>query len=245
MLVSVFTSCWNQASYLPQAIESVLNQTYKDFEYLLFDDGSTDETWEIMESYRKKDSRIRTFQLPKQPNVGYVQNLSIRESKGDVWVWCPSDDLLLPSCIETKLAFLEEHPGTVIYSDYVGIDGKGRKLGRPHRLPQLSPEKLKAQFDSIQGLPFTGIMIPMEVFQKIGGFPEHLKYSEDFYWLLKALISDIPVRNVGEVLQKKRRHNRSLQVSNIKAILAQVPKLRQQVRKWHLERSEKTNANEK
>lgn len=241
MLVSVFTSCWNQARFLREAIESVLNQSYKNFEYLLFDDGSTDGSWEIMEEYRAKDSRVRTFRLPKQPNVGYVQNLSIKEATGAAWVWCPSDDILLPSCIETKLKFLEKHPGSVIYSDYVGINGKGHKLGRPHHLPQLTPEKLRRQFDTIGGLPFTGILIPMELFDEIGAFPEHLQYSEDFYWLLKALISGVPVRNVGQVLQKKRRHKSSLQVSNIKAILAQVPKLRQQVKEWHLKRLENSN----
>lgn len=230
---------------MKQAIESVLRQTYTNFEYLLYDDGSTDDTWDIIQYYASKDKRIRAWQLSKQPNVGYVQNHSIREAVGDAWVWCPSDDVLLPKCIEMKINFLKEYPGSVIYSDYLSMDANGRTKGRPHRLPKLTPKQLRNQFNTIKGLPFTGIMIPMEVFQSIGPFPEHLQYSEDFYWLLKAIITGVPVRNIGVILQKKRRHGSSLQVSNIQAILKQVPALRQQVREWYAQRSEENNASKK
>ena len=90
---TIFTSCYNQAAYLSEAIASVLNQTYTDFEYLLYDDGSTDNTWEIIQSYAAKDSRIKAVKLDKQKNVACVLNVSIRDMSTDFWLWCPSDDV--------------------------------------------------------------------------------------------------------------------------------------------------------
>ena len=171
-MLTIFTSCHNQAEFLPQAIESVLGQTYPDFEYLLYDDGSTDETWAVMEGYARRDRRIHAVRLEKANCLAEVLNRSIREAKGDVWTWCPADDVWMPTLLERKLDAARRFGNEcVLYADGRVIDAKGNVLGeRPG--PRVSPEEfLELPFQNDGPIGFTGIWIPMGIFDRIGPFP--------------------------------------------------------------------------
>ncbi len=225
-MITVFTSCYNQGEFLAIAIESVLTQTYKDFEYLLIDDGSTDNTWKIIQTYAAKDARIRPIKLPKQPNVGYVQNYSIREMKGDFWVWCPSDDILKPNCLERKLKKSEElNHSSILYAWGELINGAGKIL---HPItPKLSPKEFADIIFIKCPIGFTGIWIPKDIFQKVGLFPEHLNCCEDYYWLLKSVAHNIPYVGQHEVLYVKRIHPNRLgnrESSNVVSVATKIRK---------------------
>jgi len=197
-VITVFTSCWNQGEFLAEAIESVLNQTYQDFEYLIYDDGSTDGTKEIIERY--KDPRIRTYYLEKQDNVGCVINHSFRSMEGNFWVWCPADDVLYPELLQVKLeaSTVYTHEA-VIYSDWEAVT-----------LPHLSSDEFKEAMKTTCPIGMTGIWIPKNVLWTVGFFPEHLPCCEDFYWILKALKADIRFEHLQQKLYRKRKHgNRS------------------------------------
>ncbi len=204
-MITVFTSCYNQGQSLPEAIESVLNQTYSDFEYLIYDDGSNDNTWDIIQSYAKKDKRIRPFQIDKSINVGVVINKSIKQAKGNVWTWCPSDDIWLPNLLEVKNEEAQNYPDDIFYSDWMIIDEHGQYISQvsPKRF---SPQEFKDVVWQDSPIGFTGIWIPMKIFDITGTFPEHLSYSEDFYWMIKATIHDMNFRCVPQILYKKRTH---------------------------------------
>jgi glycosyltransferase involved in cell wall biosynthesis len=205
-MITVVTPCHNQSEYLKEAMDSVLAQTYVDFEYLLLDDGSTDCTWDLMQDYAKKDRRIRCIKLPKQPNVGPVLNRSIQEMQGDFWVWVPSDDRVMDSLLTRKMAVscsLEHR--VVLYNNWVVVDEKGRHA-RDVELPDRTPEEFAELVWSKSPIGFTGIWIPRWVFDKTGVFPSHLQYSEDFYWMVKACADGIPFRGVPEFLVAKRVH---------------------------------------
>ena len=204
-MLTIFTSCHNQAEFLPEAIESVLGQTVPDFEYLLYDDGSTDETWAVMEGYARRDRRIRAVHLEKARCLAEVLNRSIREAKADVWTWCPADDVWMPTLLEKKLEaagrFGDE---CVIYADGRVIDASGRVLGeRPG--PRVSPrEFLELPFQNDGPVGFTGIWIPMSVFDRVGPFSERWALSEDYAWLLRAVLEGVEFRGVPETLYLKR-----------------------------------------
>lgn len=227
-MITVFTSCYNQGDYLSEAIESVLNQTYSDFEYLIYDDGSTDNTWEIIQHYAQKDKRIRAFRIPKSPNVGVVINESIKQARGDVWTWCPSDDAWLPNLLEEKYKESQKYPDSVFYSDWMLIDGQGNYL-RNISPKRFTPEEFKEVVWHDSPIGFTGIWIPMKTFDKAGLFPVNLEYSEDFYWMIKATIHDIEFRYVPKVLYKKRTHINTITGRNRSKILDGVKRIREEL----------------
>ena len=110
-LVSVIMNCFNGEKYLREAIESILNQTYKDFEFLINDDGSTDQTLSIIQEYAKKDQRIVPL---TQENIGLTKSLNkcICMAQGKYVARMDADDVSLPHRFETQLPWLEEkgHP---------------------------------------------------------------------------------------------------------------------------------------
>ena len=212
-MITVFTSCWNQGEFLSEAIESVLRQTHLDFEYLIYDDGSTDDTREVMRRYC--DSRIKTFHLDKQANVGCVINKSIKAMSGDAWVWCPADDVLLPELLETKLAESEKHSHrAVLYSDWEIIDERRLLITQPVILPHVSPQEFRELMRTACPIGMTGIWIPKKVFDGVGPFPEHLDCSEDFYWAMKALDMGVEFHHIPKVLYRKRKHENSTTAKN-------------------------------
>lgn len=108
-MITVFTSSYNYGKHLRKAIESVLAQTYSDFEYHLIDYGSTDETWDIMNDY--KDDRIMRIKMGCQINKTFAMNRSIKLAKSGCWSWCPADDYWHPSLLQTKVEEAFTNPG--------------------------------------------------------------------------------------------------------------------------------------
>lgn len=230
-MITVVTPCYNQAEYLDEAIISVLSQTLKDFEYLLIDDGSTDDTWKIMQQWQTKDTRIRSIRLEKQPNVGVVLNRSIREANGDYWVWCPSDDRLCENLLERKQQFSQSHPKAVVYSDWEIIDSLG-KVHCSKRVGNLwTAEKFSELVWEDSPIGFTGIWVPIEVFDLVGNFPTHLNFSEDFEWMIRATMH-VEFIGMAEILYQKRKHSNRLTDRNGKLILEQVPRIRESLRTY-------------
>ena len=224
-MITVFTSCYNHAKFLPLAIDSVLAQSYEDFELLLINDGSTDESLEIMYGYAKKDNRIKVIDLIKQINKGPVINKSIEVMKGDYWTWCPADDIWVSTLLEKKLAFSKElSDRAVIYSDYYYMDDNGNKLGYS-KLKELTPETFSKEVWLSSPIGFTGIWIPKAVLEEIP-FPNHVKYSEDLYWMIKATIHGVPFHHLKEQLYYKRKHDGSMTSKNLQAILDDIPIIR-------------------
>src|SRR3989338_6677567 len=106
-LVSVIMATRNRAHSISKSIDSILNQTYKNIELIIVDDGSTDETQQVISSY--SDERIRYF---KEEKVGRsaCRNFGIRNSRGAYIGFCDDDDLFSPEKIEMQIIFLEKNP---------------------------------------------------------------------------------------------------------------------------------------
>ena len=125
--ISVVMSCYNADNYLRLAIDSILSQTYSDFEFIIWNDGSTDNT-EIVKSYT--DSRIRYF-YHTNTGLGQALSLACREARGKYIARMDADDIALPYRLATELAFLESHIDYVLVSSAINyIDDKGVYLGR-------------------------------------------------------------------------------------------------------------------
>jgi len=105
--VSVIIPTYNRADLLPRAIQSVINQTYKDWELLIVDDGSTDNTKEVVEKFVKKDPRIKYF-YKENGGQGSARNLGIKNSKGSYVICLDSDDILLKKMVSELLMLIEQ-----------------------------------------------------------------------------------------------------------------------------------------
>ena len=133
-LVSIITPSYNSSSFIAETIESILSQTYLNWELLITDDCSTDRSVEIIERYIQRDSRIKLFRLEKNCGAGVCRNRSISEAKGRFIAFCDSDDRWRPEKLEKQLAFMREKDCALSYTSY-------RLATRVARFPALLSEK--------------------------------------------------------------------------------------------------------
>jgi len=141
-LVSVVMPVYNAGPFLVEAIESILGQTYKNFEFIIVDDGSTDNSWEIIKNYAKKDKRIRAFQIPKNSGVSNAANLGTSKAKGWFIARMDADDVSLPYRLEKQVEFLKKNPQVVAVGGQCLVINKEGNLAGNKTFP-IEPEKLK------------------------------------------------------------------------------------------------------
>ena len=115
-LLSVVMAARNESKFIAAAIESIVSQTYSNWELIIIDDGSIDSTPAILESYSKHDSRIRWIRNPKSQGLAASLNRGIREARGAIIMRADADDLNMPSRFEEQMRYLSNHPEI----DFVG-----------------------------------------------------------------------------------------------------------------------------
>lgn len=203
--VSVITAAYNHVQFVRQAVESVLNQTYRDFEYIVVDDGSSDGTAEVLKSFGDRIHYIRK----ENKGVASARNHGIRKSSGDYIAILDSDDAWMPNKLERQMPTFEERPETaVVYSQACIIDAAGKRnsddlLGEP-----LNPE---TAFDDLlrhDPIPVLTAIVKRKCIDELGGFTEPLTAISD--WDLWVRISTRwPIAFIPEPLAFYRIHGRN------------------------------------
>ncbi len=127
-LVSVIMPTYNSEKFIAESIDSIINQSYSNFELLITDDNSNDKTVEIIKKFQEADSRIKLFILNKNSGAGVARNNSIKFSKGKYIAFCDSDDLWKEKKIEKQIDFMISNDLYFTYSSYEVIDEKNSKL---------------------------------------------------------------------------------------------------------------------
>jgi glycosyltransferase involved in cell wall biosynthesis len=118
MLVSIIMPSYNSAITIVESIESVLSQSYKNWELLITDDCSIDSTPDVVKEYQRKDSRIKFFSLEENGGAGRARNNSIKHAKGRFIAFLDSDDLWLPCKLRKQICFMLKHNYAFTYSAY-------------------------------------------------------------------------------------------------------------------------------
>ena len=126
-LVSIIMPSWNTAQFIAESIQSVINQTYKNWELLIVDDCSTDDTDNIVEPFLT-DARIKYFKNEKNSGAALTRNRAMREAKGEWIAFLDSDDLWMPEKLEKQIRFMNEHNYTLSFTEYEKIDEENRTL---------------------------------------------------------------------------------------------------------------------
>jgi glycosyltransferase involved in cell wall biosynthesis len=224
-LVSVITIFYNAEEFLSEAVESVLNQSYENWELLLVDDGSTDHSTVIAVEYAERYSeKIRYFQHQDHQNFGKSssRNLGIREAKGVYIVFLDADDILLPQKLEHQAAILDSHPeagmvyGTTQYwFSWTKWKGNQRrdslsKLGLPSN-SLIKPPALTSHYLRDAGIVpcLCSLMTRTRVIDEVGGFDESIQHLyEDQVFLFKICL-EYPVLVDERCGERYRQHPHS------------------------------------
>lgn len=128
-LVSIIMPSYNTAKYIAETVQSVLAQTYQNWELIIVDDCSTDDTDEVVKPFLS-DSRIRYLKNEKNSGAAVSRNRALREAKGKWIAFLDSDDLWMPEKLEKQIAFMKENGYHFSYTDYMEIDEASRPNGK-------------------------------------------------------------------------------------------------------------------
>ena len=135
-LVSIITPAYNAAGYVQTAISSVRDQTYQNWEMLIVDDCSSDNTVEIVEQAAAMDPRVRLIRQPKNGGPAAARNSALNAAKGRWIAFLDSDDLWLPQKLELQLAFQRTHGAKITFTAFSRITADGRTTGRLINIPE-------------------------------------------------------------------------------------------------------------
>ena len=211
-LVSVAMVTRNVERFLPEAIESILNQPLKDLEFVFVDFGSTDQTKSIISSYQSKDPRIKFHEIPSC-SLPEARNISCRLSTSQYVAIMDADDIALPDRLTCQIDFLDAHLEIGIVGAWTEvIDHEGKAL-YTERYPVSDSEIREALRSSC---PFNNpsVAIRRGIFEAVGGFRK-LPLNED-YDLFLRLAEHCGMANLPRVLMRYRTHPRQVTRKNVR-----------------------------
>ena len=208
-LVSVIMPVYNGADYIGQAIESVLTQDYSSFEIIVIDDGSTDDTREIVQGYH--DGRIR-YLHQQNKGVSHARNFGIRNAKGQFIMPLDADDMMAPAFISRHLAEFQKHPeADLVYSDVLLIDPAGHPI-TAMKMPEYQDRRRMIRDLFRAGHPVVPFRLGIRrsVFDKIGFYDETLLVGEDYDMMRRFVKAGLRAHHLGEPLHLRRMQPNSL-----------------------------------
>lgn len=199
--ISIVITNYNREHFLGEAIASVLRQTWRDFELLVWDDGSTDNSLAIAQKYAGQDRRVRVVAAPHQ-GVTAARRDAIAQTTGTYIGWVDSDDYLAPTALEKTVTILNRQPEVgFVYTDYLDVDDKSKviRYGRRSLIPY-SQERLLVDF-----MTFQFRLIRRSIYDLVDGFNGSPDYAED-YDLCLRLSEVTQVAHIQQPLYYYRHH---------------------------------------
>ena len=199
-LVTVFIPVYNCENYIKDCLDSILNQTYKNLEILLVDDGSTDRSVDIIKNY--SDPRIRLIENGENKGIPYTRNIGLMEAKGTYMAIMDSDDLSDPCRIEKEVLYLEKNPDIVAVSSYyIKFDGKKEKKVS---LPVTEPKEIQIFLLFFNPIANPASMVRMDTIRNynMSYNPEYFVSQDYDFWARLSTIGKLGI--IPEYLLKYR-----------------------------------------
>lgn len=208
-LVSIITSVYNCEKYLPDMVESVISQTYQNWEMIIIDDASTDNTWKILSQYN--DSRIKKIQNRENKGLTVNLNKALELATGKYVARIDGDDVAYPRRFEKQVLFMEENPDVVLAGCW--MRGFGNQNFFLQRMEGAEETRIDFLFD-------TPVFHPALIMRKAILDQYAIKYDENFkcaqdYNLEYRLSKYGQIRNIPEILMKYRYHDKQISVEKI------------------------------
>jgi len=206
-LVSIVLPSYNGEKYLRKSINSILAQTYDNWELILVDDYSEDNTWQIMQEYKNRNTgKIYSVRNRKNLRLPASLNLGFSKSKGDYLSWTSDDNLYRPNAIEEMVSFLESRPEVdFVYSDYSLIDENGQEI-QNITVPTID----ELLYRNVIGSCF---LYKRFVMEEVGLYSKEMFLAEDYdYWF--RINKDFSMSPLHKNLYQYRWHSQSLTIKH-------------------------------
>ena len=227
-LVSIIIPVYNSAQFLKQSLESVINQTYQNIEIICVNDGSTDDSLEILKQYSNKITII------SQENHGLASalNTGIKQMKGDWLKWFSPDDIMYSYTIKTLVDEAKNNPNTIFYSNWEIINENGKKLRefQESNYNDLSNFEYNIRLLDRQLINVNTTLIPSSLLEKcsIRNLDDPVAIDYDFF-LNAALLSNTTFHLIQKSLIKYRIHTKQLSHKNISKTLEYISQIKDEI----------------
>lgn len=220
-MVSVVIPVYNRETTIERAIRSVLEQTYSDFEIIVVDDGSEDNSSQVIRSLQQGNDKIRYY-YQKNSGPSAARNKGITEARGEYIAFLDSDDYWYPQKLAKQMALFETHPEVgIVYCWAEVINHRGKKWCKSPKYTGHVFEDLLAEGNFI---PTSGTLAKRQTLLEVGGFDEALKSTEDWdLWL--RITSNYEILCAKELLVRKHesrnglQHSHKVMFENVKKVL--------------------------
>jgi glycosyltransferase involved in cell wall biosynthesis len=206
---------YNAELFIAEAIESVLAQTWADFNLIVLDDGSRDRTREIAESYALRDSRVRV-ESHANMGPGPTLNRGLTLSASEWVVLMHADDVMMPNRLERQLAFVTEHPELAVASCWVKhIDQTGKVIAKDNNTRLVTPEAVQELYmaNEVIAISHSGTILRKSAVQAVGGYRAQFRVNEDADLWNRLLEHGYKLLVQPEFLLKYRIHGGSASIS--------------------------------
>ena len=206
-LISVVMSCYNRQNYVAQAIESILNQTYTNFEFIIIDDCSTDNTYKIIKKYVKRDKRIIALRNKVNKGIVYALNRGLKLAKGKYIARMDDDDISLPQRFEKQVRYMQTNPDVAVVGSKIETfpneGGDFTSFGGKDLLQALIPLACPICHPSV--------LISKDFLQKhdLIYFKDY-EFAEDYHLWSQIILKGGKIVNIDEVLLKYRVNNNKI-----------------------------------
>lgn len=204
ILVSVVMPNYNSEKYISEAIQSVLDQNFSNFEFIIIDDCSSDQSWNIIQKYAKKDNRILAKRNEKNLKVSKTLNEWINLSKWKYIAIMHSDDICDKNRLGEQYNFLEKNRNIWVVWSYVRYISWTWEIIYKLKTKPTNPEKIKEDIWKYSPIISPTFFLRKNIFSQIWYFNEELSRCEDFDFLVRAVINWIKLSNVDKILLNYR-----------------------------------------
>lgn len=196
--ISVLMGIRNGADVLVRAVDSILNQSWDDFELILCDDASTDGTWALLEQYAHRDKRVRLLRNERNLGLGATLNRCLKEARGDFIARMDDDDFSHPQRLTRQMAYLEVHPDVAFVGCNVALVQNGVDVGI-----RLFPQRPAVRdFFMTQPYIHPALLFRREALEAVGGYSQDKRcvLCEDYDLLLRLYAKGFQGANLQETL---------------------------------------------
>lgn len=199
--ISVVIPAYNHEKFIKETIESILNQTFEDFELIIIDDRSTDKTAQLIKEF--SDKRIRFYENDENKGIFHNRSLGVNLAKGKYIALLDSDDLMYPNRLQVQYDFLEKNSDTH-YCGSLGtlIDDNSVEIGELNKVTGT----LNATLLFANQIINPAVMFRRSILEKVGGY-ENFSPAEDYHYTLKVVFNNLKIVNLNERLVKYRVHS--------------------------------------
>ena len=201
---------FNGAKYIKEAIQSVLNQTFSDFELIIVNDGSTDESAEIVRSF--SDKRIRFFENDTNKGIVFTRNFAVENSLGKYIAIFDCDDIMLPEKLQKQVDFLEQNSDFAMVGSSIEMIDKDSNFIKKH-IYKLPPKLLKTQLFFDNYFAQSSMLIRKKVFETFNYNAKFVMVSDYLLW--SQIAQNNKVANLKDVLIKYRVHSQSITLKQL------------------------------